>query len=95
MDDLFVPSHLIIILIIALLIFGPGKLPELGAGLGRAVSNFKKSMAGVTDAAQDLKKSVAVPSARQAMRDLAMTVVAEPEAQEQSTDHTSGRNLGQ
>jgi sec-independent protein translocase protein TatA len=41
---LFEPHHLIIILIIALVIFGPGKIGDLGGSLGRAVRDFKKSM---------------------------------------------------
>jgi sec-independent protein translocase protein TatA len=41
---IFQPTHLIIILVIALIIWGPGKLPELGAGLGRAIRGFKKAM---------------------------------------------------
>ena len=40
---LFQPMHLLIILGIALIIFGPGKLPELGAGLGKAIRDFKKA----------------------------------------------------
>lgn len=35
--------ELIIILVIVLIIFGAGKLPEIGAGLGRGISNFKKA----------------------------------------------------
>jgi len=38
--------ELIIILIIILIIFGAGKLPEIGGGMGKAIRNFKK---GVTD----------------------------------------------
>ncbi len=38
------PMHLIIILIIALIIFGPGKLPELGGAIGKAIRGFKKAM---------------------------------------------------
>jgi len=41
---IFQPTHLIIILVIALIIFGPGKLPEIGAGLGKAIRGFKKAM---------------------------------------------------
>ncbi len=37
-------SELIIILIIALIIFGAGKLPAIGAGLGQAIKNFKKTL---------------------------------------------------
>ena len=38
--------ELIIILVIILIIFGAGKLPEIGGGMGKAIRNFKK---GVTD----------------------------------------------
>lgn len=37
--------ELIIILVIILIIFGAGKLPEIGAGLGRAIRNFKGATA--------------------------------------------------
>ena len=37
--------HLIIILIIVLIIFGPGKLQELGSSIGKAIRGFKKAMA--------------------------------------------------
>ena len=33
--------ELIIILVIILIIFGAGKLPEIGAGMGKAIKNFK------------------------------------------------------
>jgi len=35
--------ELIVILIIVLIIFGAGKLPEIGAGLGKGIRNFKKA----------------------------------------------------
>ncbi len=38
------PGHLIIILVIALIIFGPGKLPELGSALGQGIREFKRSV---------------------------------------------------
>jgi sec-independent protein translocase protein TatA len=44
-EGLFQPMHLIVILIIVLIIFGPGKLPELGSSIGKAIKGFKKSMA--------------------------------------------------
>ncbi len=37
--------ELIVILIIALLIFGVGKLPQIGEGLGKAIRGFRKTMA--------------------------------------------------
>lgn len=35
--------ELIVILVIVLVIFGAGKLPEIGAGMGKAIKNFKKA----------------------------------------------------
>ena len=43
-DGLFQPMHLLVILFIALLVFGPKKLPELGKGLGDGIRSFKDSM---------------------------------------------------
>jgi len=36
--------ELIVILVIVVLIFGAGRLPEIGAGVGKAIRNFKKSV---------------------------------------------------
>jgi sec-independent protein translocase protein TatA len=44
MEGIFQPMHLILILVIVLIIFGPGKLPELGEGLGKSIKAFKKAM---------------------------------------------------
>ncbi len=43
-EGLFQPMHLIVILVIALLVFGPGKLGEIGGQLGKGIREFKKSM---------------------------------------------------
>ena len=43
-EGLFQPMHLVIVLFIALLVFGPKKLPELGKGLGDGIRSFKNSM---------------------------------------------------
>jgi sec-independent protein translocase protein TatA len=43
-EGLFQPMHLLIIFGIALLIFGPKKLPELGKGIGEGIRGFKSSM---------------------------------------------------
>ncbi|MBV9169551.1 MAG: twin-arginine translocase TatA/TatE family subunit [Chloroflexi bacterium] len=45
------PGHLIVILVIVLLIFGPGKLPELGKALGDGMRELKKATSGGEDAA--------------------------------------------
>jgi sec-independent protein translocase protein TatA len=44
-EGLFQPTHLMIIAGIALLVFGPKKLPELGKGLGESIRGFKSAMA--------------------------------------------------
>jgi TatA/E family protein of Tat protein translocase len=44
------PLELVIILVIALLILGPGKLPEVGSALGKSIREFRKASADVQDA---------------------------------------------
>ena len=43
-EGLFQPMHLLVIFGIALLVFGPKKLPELGKGLGESIRGFKTAM---------------------------------------------------
>lgn len=51
---------LILILLLALLMFGPSKLPELGKAVGRTLSEFKKGTRGIMDVMDDepVRKSV-------------------------------------
>ena len=53
MEGLLEPTHLFFILLIVLIIFGPGKLPELGRGLGKGIREFKGAIKGVTEEAKD------------------------------------------
>lgn len=46
------PAQLIAILAVALLLFGPRKLPELARGLGQSVREFKRSMEGLVEEAK-------------------------------------------
>lgn len=55
-DDLLSPGHLLLIIFVALLIFGPGKLPELGSAAGRTIREFKASLAKPTEASDDAEK---------------------------------------
>ncbi|HET7787649.1 MAG TPA: twin-arginine translocase TatA/TatE family subunit [Myxococcales bacterium] len=48
-EGLFQPTHLILILIVSVLVFGPNKLPQIGAGLGKSIRDFKKAMAEGSD----------------------------------------------
>ncbi len=43
-EGLFRPTHLLLILAIALLVFGPNKLPQLGEALGKTIRDFKKAV---------------------------------------------------
>ena len=43
-ENLFQPMHLLVIFAIALLVFGPKKLPELGKGLGEGIRALKNGM---------------------------------------------------
>ena len=45
-EGLFQPMHLLVLLGLALLIFGPKKLPELGKGLGDGIRTFKSAIRG-------------------------------------------------
>lgn len=56
---LFEPQHLLIILVIALVIFGPGRISELGGSLGKGVRDFKKAMAEPMEAPAPEVKPVA------------------------------------
>lgn len=50
--------ELIVILAIAFLVFGGKKLPEIGSGLGKAISSFKKGIGDVEDGGKDLLNDI-------------------------------------
>ena len=43
-EGLFQPTHLIVILVLCLIVFGPKKLPELGKGLAEGIRGFKDGL---------------------------------------------------
>jgi sec-independent protein translocase protein TatA len=49
-EGLFQPTHLILILVVVLIVFGPGKLPEIGSSLGRGLRDFKRTASGEDEA---------------------------------------------
>jgi sec-independent protein translocase protein TatA len=49
MGDLFQPTHLLVIAVVLLVLFGGKKLPELGKGLGEGLRGFKEGIKGVTE----------------------------------------------
>ena len=49
MGELFTPTHMIVLAVVAIILFGGRKLPELGKGLGEGLKGFKEGLKGVTD----------------------------------------------
>ncbi|WP_059172102.1 twin-arginine translocase TatA/TatE family subunit [Bacillus sp. FJAT-27445] len=55
LSNIGVPG-MILILIVALIVFGPSKLPEIGRAAGRSIREFKRASEGLTD---EIKKEIA------------------------------------
>ena len=72
-------TELIIILVIVLLIFGAGKLPQIGDALGKSIRNFKKSASGRDDKAVDV-----TPKTIESKQDEPQTVEIETPAEEEA-----------
>lgn len=53
MGELFQPTHLLVIGVVLLVLFGGRKLPELGKGLGEGLRGFKDGMKGIGDDPKD------------------------------------------
>ena len=53
------PVHLIAIFVVALLIFGPRRLPEIGRGVGKAINEFRKGASEMTDG---LREEISKPT---------------------------------
>jgi sec-independent protein translocase protein TatA len=64
-------GELLVVLVIALMVFGPSKVPQLGDALGKGIRNFKKAM---NDAAEDEP----APRAQPALPPASQQVVAAP-----------------
>ena len=60
--ELFAPGHLLVVLAIAILVFGPKKLPELGRGLGEAIRGFKGSLNAIDEPAPSANTAKSDPA---------------------------------
>ncbi|MGA2205217.1 MAG: twin-arginine translocase TatA/TatE family subunit [Terracidiphilus sp.] len=49
MGDLLQPWHIIVLAVVAFLLFGAKRLPELGKGLGEGLKGFREGIRGITD----------------------------------------------
>ena len=52
------PTELIIILVIVIIIFGAGKLPEIGGALGKGIKEFKTATKEVKEAEEEVKATI-------------------------------------
>jgi len=62
---------LIVILIIALLIFGPKRLPEMGASIGKSIKEFRKGMSELSHPKEDTEDELKVPNVQVRQHELA------------------------
>lgn len=77
--DIVQPTHLLLILVVALLVLGPKRLPEVGRSLGRGLRDFRSGLAGVQDEARGIfSDSLEEPSLPPP--DSAISTVPEPVA---------------
>jgi sec-independent protein translocase protein TatA len=67
-EDLLRPTHLIAILVVALLLFGPSKLPQLGDALGKTIRDFKKALNAQAEQPERITASSARDEKREAAR---------------------------
>jgi sec-independent protein translocase protein TatA len=72
-------GELLLILLIALLIFGPSKLADMGKGLGEGLKNFKKGISG--DGSDDEKKPAEAPAPAAPEPPKALTAATPPAAE--------------
>ncbi len=72
------PAELLVVLLVALVVFGPRKLPELGKSLGNGLREFRRSTQGLRD---DLNITAPAPTAPAAAVAPAASVAAAPAAQ--------------
>jgi len=49
MGDLLQPWHIVVLVVVAFVLFGAKRLPELGKGLGEGLKGFKEGLKGISD----------------------------------------------
>jgi sec-independent protein translocase protein TatA len=81
-EGLFAPSHLIVLAIILLLVFGPKRLPELGRSLGSGLRGFKDAISGDDD---DDREPKPVPTASATQTTTPTTTATDSAPQAQAT----------
>ena len=71
------PIHIVIILVIAFLLFGANKLPEMGRSLGKSITEFKKGTKEATEGfREEVKKDASFPAASEIPAQTSVTASA-------------------
>jgi sec-independent protein translocase protein TatA len=60
--DILQPTHLLFVLVIALLVLGPKRLPEAGRALGKGIRDFKSAIGGEDDHHNSIQTQTATPA---------------------------------
>jgi sec-independent protein translocase protein TatA len=77
LGDIVQPTHLLLILVVALIVLGPKRLPEVGRSLGRGLRDFRQGMQGVQDEARGMFNDV-LEEPSEPFEDSAVSTVPEP-----------------
>jgi TatA/E family protein of Tat protein translocase len=83
------PLELIIVLVIALIVLGPGKLPDVGAALGKGIREFRRASSDLQDAARTDSPNAAPPAAVPPPAAPAGTTAAPPASPVASSESTT------
>jgi len=84
------PGELFLIMLLALIVFGPGRLPEIGAGLGRAIGEFRRA---TTDITREITRELQVETAQQEPRRQAAAAEEPRRPEEPAAEQTSEAGL--
>jgi sec-independent protein translocase protein TatA len=84
--DILQPTHLIFILVVALLVLGPKRLPEAGRALGRGIRDFRTAMSGEEDRHSELPTDAPAPAPEAMMTPTAATPYTNPAPHAEATD---------
>ncbi|SFG58496.1 sec-independent protein translocase protein TatA [Desulfotomaculum arcticum] len=57
-SGIFQPTHLVLILVVVLIIFGPGKLPDVGKAMGNSLREFRRATSSAMEEEEDKKPQV-------------------------------------
>ena len=79
-------SHILLLLVVFLIFFGPSRLPQLGESFGKAIRGFKKGLHEIDADAKDITSTQNSQIANQERQALPQN--AQPKATEQTTQHS-------